>query len=305
MITDIPTSRDFYSVGTSLLNSAWDTAASLLLDVDEAKYFDVDTDEVSDAYWSAARIELSTALSIAQQGSEFLLKGRIASVSPFLLLGAQPKDWPKGCTSNDTPFSEFRTIDAQDLIKVHNTCHTNKLSPNFIESFEDLRKKRNSIMHSIDKRLSVHAVELITSVLDINHALGEESNWAKVRHEHLKNAPLSQMHTDEWADVRQVREFAIVLDLLQPSTLLEYFGFNKKQRSYICPHCAYSLARDSEIYPKSATLKPNTPKSQSIYCFICGTTQDVERTPCTEGTCKGNVISPDYGRCLTCGEYAD
>jgi len=45
------------------------------------------------AYWAAAERELANAIAIAHQGVEFLLKGRIALVSPYLLIVQDPKHW--------------------------------------------------------------------------------------------------------------------------------------------------------------------------------------------------------------------
>lgn len=303
MIVDIPSSDDFQAIGIQLLNTAWDTAASLLLDINEAEHFDVDTDEIEDAYWSAARMQLSSALSIAQQGSEFLLKAKIAEISPYLLLGTQPREWPKECSKKDTPFSSFRTIDAQDLIKVHNTVQLKKVPDEFIAEFEKLRQQRNSIMHSIDKNLSVHVKDLMMAILFINNNLGNEPNWSIVRSTYLKNTPLAQMHSEDWANQQLVREFSIVLNLLSSKALKTFFNFDKKQRAYICPNCIYLLARDAEILSKTATLSPNTPDSTTISCFVCNEIQEVDRENCSQPSCKGNVLSYESGHCLTCSSY--
>jgi hypothetical protein len=301
MITDIPTPADFQSIGVQLLNSAWDTAASLLIDVDEADHYIDDTNELIDAFWNAARLQLSTALSIAQQGSEFLLKGRIASVSPFLLLAAVPREGPAGCAATDKPFSDFRTIDAQDLIKVHNACCSPRLPDSFVTEFEDLRKKRNSIMHSIDKSLSIHVSDLVVAVLSINEALGNEKNWVRIRRTYLNDAPQSQMHSSDWVDARLVPEFMSIRNLLKPAELKRFFAFDKNQPNYICPNCAYSVDPDSEYKSLTALLKPNTPESTELWCFVCEETNEVERKNCTEEDCKSNVLSHEQGRCLTCG----
>src|SRR5947208_1683386 len=118
MITEIPTAEEFEAIGMQMLNGAWDTGASLLVDLDEAEEFNPYLEEVKEDYWNAARTQLSTGLASAQQGNEFLLKGRIAKVTPFLLIGS-PRDWPGGCATKPVPFANFRTIDAQDLVKVH------------------------------------------------------------------------------------------------------------------------------------------------------------------------------------------
>ena len=301
MITDVPSPVDFQAIGTQLLNLAWDTAISLLLDIDEARYSDLETKEITDAFWSAAKIQLSTALAIAQQGSEFLLKGRIAEITPFLLLGSTPKDWPARAGTKDVPFSDFRTIDAQDLLKVHNAVTSQKLPDEFAMQFENIRRKRNSVMHSVDQHLSVHVTELILAVLSINEYVGKGCPWTRIRHKYLQESPLSQMHSEDYADYRLAREFNIIRDLLQPSELKRYFDFDSKQRAYTCPNCAYSLASESELQPKTAILKPNTPDSVAIWCFVCDEVQKIERLPCGSEDCNGNVISLDWARCLTCG----
>jgi len=301
MITDIPTSEDFQAVGLALLNGAWDTATSLLTGIDIAESFGVETKEVADDYWASARVAIASALSSAQQGCEFLIKSRIAVVSPYLLIGALPRDWPKGCSKQSVAFSDFRTIDAQDLIKVHDTCCSVRFPDGFVTQFESLRKIRNATMHSIDKKLVVHISELIHAVLSIHAQFFPDANWAGVRHQHLKNAPMSKMHSEDWADHELVAEFEAIVSSLKPAVLKEYFGFDKKQRSYICPNCSYSLARDSGSDAYFATLKPNEPSSTSLWCFVCGEIQQVSRIDCQSEECKGNVISDDWDKCLTCG----
>ena len=71
---DIPTANDFFKSGKELLDFSWDVIAKLLTDIDEAEYYGVDPEEISDGYWTAAKRRLTTALSITQQGVEFVLK---------------------------------------------------------------------------------------------------------------------------------------------------------------------------------------------------------------------------------------
>ncbi len=86
MIQNIPKHEDFFNSGLSLLNFSWETVASLLTDLDEAEGWGVDVDEVSDAFWQASKQRLTTSLAVAQQGVEFILKGKIAEISPYLLI---------------------------------------------------------------------------------------------------------------------------------------------------------------------------------------------------------------------------
>src|SRR5690554_6664902 len=119
MIVNVPTADDFKNSGIDYLNLAWGTAASLVLDLEEMKIHKgeiysgeedlpttVNEEEIGE-YWRRAQRNLATALSLILQGTELLLKGHIAKVSPYLLLSGDPGTWPRGSQENDTNFSEF------------------------------------------------------------------------------------------------------------------------------------------------------------------------------------------------------
>jgi hypothetical protein len=95
------------------------------------------------------------------------LKAKIAEASPFLLISNLPKEWPKECDKIDTAFADFRTIDAQDLIRVYNAVSVVKLSKEFIMNFEEFRKTRNALFHTVDGRLEFSDKIIITYILDI------------------------------------------------------------------------------------------------------------------------------------------
>ena len=101
---------------------------------------------------------------------------------------------------------------------------------------------------------------------------------------------------------RMFREIDHMLDLMAPADLMRFFGFNKKQRRYICPRCYWDSDREGDIgYPRTAQLKPNTPASVNLYCFVCSNDIPVLRKNCGTAACKGNVINEqDDQECLTC-----
>jgi hypothetical protein len=78
-----------------------------------------DRESASTDYWFKAQPALANAFGLIQQAMEMALRGRIASISPFLLISRDPKDWPKTVENGAVPFSDFRTLDAADLIMVH------------------------------------------------------------------------------------------------------------------------------------------------------------------------------------------
>ena len=81
-----------------------------------------------------------------QQGVELILKGKITYISPYLLITDSPSKWPSPYKDNEISFSQFRTLDAQDLIKVHDIFADAKISDEFAKLYNSLREKRNAII---------------------------------------------------------------------------------------------------------------------------------------------------------------
>ena len=360
MILDIPSSDDFMQSGIDFLNIAWVKIIKLLLDLEEnkkllesEKYNEEDeedeltikllaysrmvaecTDEVifdqididTDQYWKKAQRILATSLSLIQQGTEFILKGYIAQVSPFLLLSRDSSNWTSKSQIEDISFSEFKTIDAHDLIKVYNAVAFRRLSENntiishrlpeeFKQRFEKLRNQRNKVMHSVDKNLKLTSKDLLVEILEISHHLIRPQSWIKTRNKLIRDQPESEFFKLAASDIdfdyylcKIAIEIDLVIKLLQPSDASKYFSF-EKQRSYICPNC-YDLAFNDyyEDYtneiPKLAQLKPNKPNSTTVYCLLCNQTSKVSRNNCNCKGCHGNVIS-DSDICMTCGNQFD
>lgn len=300
MIKDIPTPSDFYDHGLNLLNVCWDGVISLLTDLDNARNCDSDVDDKLDEYFSAAKPTLISLISIAQQGIEICLKGKISEFSPFLLIRGNPRDWPKNSEKRDLYFADFRTIDAQDLIKVYNTFSENQLPQEFINGFNKLRQKRNTIVHTVDKRITVHIVDIFLEILNAFYYLFPNKNWIKTRRAYLEKSPGVHLH-DNFANKQIIWEFSLITDFLNPASMMKYFNFNKRQRKYTCPVCWKSSDDYIDIFPTTALLKPNNQKSENLYCFICDNNMHVLRHICENEDCDSNVISEEYRICVTCG----
>lgn len=298
-VTNIPTEEDFYASGKELLDFSWDVVARLLTDIDEAEYFGVDPEEISDNYWAAAKRRLTTSLSITQQGVEFILKGKISAISPFLLIADTPAKWPSPYEGKPINFSAFRTVDAQDLIRVLDTFSSTPIPDNFVEQFHQLREKRNHIMHSVDKRLTVDVAEVIDSLLFVHKTLFPDESWVSVRLHFLDQAPDSELGAYEFSRNRVCWETELVIKLLSPSKVKKYFGIDKKQRRYLCPECRWKANRDAGFDHKLGVLKPKGPTATQLYCPVCDSTHTVIREDCDDPECPGNVLSEE-GECLTC-----
>lgn len=304
MIINVPTSEDFAKHGLMFLNLAWNTVFDLLLDFKDANDWEsIVDDEQTESYWQAAKRPLSMAHALAQQGAEVVLKSEIAVISPFLLVSAPAADWPRGCDKTNTAFADFRTMDAQDLIRACNAVRPTPLPKQFVTTYDDFRKQRNALFHTVDNRLSFSEKEIIWYILSVAQLI-RPGQWPAIRKEHLEESPAFKAYAVDYVTNRLCCEMDAMIDLLQRSDLLEWFGFDKKQRRYICPHCYWDLNHDNDPpHPRTAQLRPNTPQSRNLFCFVCGSQIPVIRKKCKYPNCKGNVIhSTADCECLTCFE---
>jgi len=283
-----------------MLNLAWDEGARLLKDLDSSGYYGVDREEVAPGYWDAARQQLATALTLAHQGAEFLLKSRIVAVSPYLLIAGQARDWPKRCAQGDTPFAEFRTLAAQDLVKVHDTVCKSPLDPKVVEELDSIRRKRNLITHTFDQRIRIEINDLLVSVLTIHSALCPEEGWVSVRAQHLSSSPISELHSADHVNGETVWEFALVVDTLDASNLVRFFGFDKTKNRYICRGCQ-TAAQDNDATPLSSTFLEDQAEPPEVWCFVCGERERVARKLCGKDSCSGDIQAIEDGICLSCG----
>ena len=295
MITEIPTPDDFKQQGIAFLNLAWHAVFNLIVQMEDSIDWKMHEEDISSQYWASASHSLVAALPLAFQGTELLIKGRICTVSPFLLLKG---DWMKASPNSDTPFSRFQTVDANEIIRVHNIVATFRLPEAFEKQFHKLRQVRNTLTHGIDSRLRVQANEIIIAVLSAVDALIEPRAWCKLRRDWLSKEPRAVAFPGTEQYHRMAREIKIILGSLSKRELLKYFGYDKDRRHYICYDCARSSEVVDDLECRFATLEPNTPDSTNVHCFACGSDNAVVRERCAH--CVGNVISNDWNVCLTC-----
>jgi len=300
MIIEIPDASDFGNSGRYFLNLAWDAISALYLDIENSSLEEWDDDhQVTDEFWASAQGRLANAAVLAQQGVEFLIKERIAEVSPFLLLYGSPRDWPSRWQEENTPFAAFRTVDAQDLVRIHNTVRADRLDDGFCQRIEALRRLRNMIVHTVDKRVRHSPGELWVSILDASHHLMGPHQWVPVRRSYLQSSPDAVLWGPDDAECQICGEFVRLLKIVKPAEAKLYLGVTLRQRFYICPHCADECS-DSDLYPMTAQLRPNSPQSTQIYCFVCRQNHAVLRIPCPAKGCAGNVVQEEGNLCLTC-----
>jgi hypothetical protein len=167
LIVNVPTAIDFTQAGSDLLNLAWSQVHEMIsrlaeFDRDAAKadeekeksIFELPGQETPEekesrhrAYWSAGERDLGNALTIAHQGIEFVLKGQVAAVSPYLLIVQDPKDWPKTDKDGNVDFGLFRTMDAIHLPRICEAVSGKQFPLDIkeeVRTFERIKKPHNT-----------------------------------------------------------------------------------------------------------------------------------------------------------------
>lgn len=295
MIEQIPTEADFRSAGLGYLNLAWDVAAQFARDLEHTDAAVWDSDgSFREQYWGVAQRALSNALALIQQGNEFLLKGRIAAVSPYLLISGGPRDWPRRCDQQDVPFSSFHTLDASDLIRVHNTVAQNRLPEEYIRLFDDLRRRRNAVMHTVDSSMKIAEKEIYLWTLESLVSL-DSASWCQVRYDYLDDSPAAMVYSDDPGTAQIYSELTRAIGLLTRNESKRLLGFSKQARRYVCPRCL-SDCGDHDVEPNLAQLAGRG----RVACILCGTSTTVDRRECEADDCKSNVIATASGVCLLC-----
>jgi hypothetical protein len=260
------------------------------LDQSEVHVWDSDG-SVTSEYWEAAQEPLAIAITLLHQGCEFLVKGKICQVSPYLLLSQNPNKWPSDCAKKDVSFSDYRTIDAQDLSKVANTVCKDRLPDQFVTLFDSIRRDRNKLIHTAKSGVILTPYKILKDILNIYSNLFKSSDWLKQRRGYLSNNFETIVYSTDHINCYLNWELIKVFSLLKPGEVQKHFGYNKNQRAYMCPVC------DCVERFKIAQLKPNEPDSTNLSCIICGKLIPIVRESCKY--CPGNVLDKSY-QCLSC-----
>lgn len=313
MILDFPTKHDFFNAANDYLNSSWEPIIEHLRQFEELRgvFADSEHEEESKRYWSSAKQTLITATALVQQATEFYIKGRISHVSPYLLISGNPQSWPKGCGKKNTEFSSFRTLDAQDLLKVHDTVCDERFTDNFIQWFDDLRIIRNKIMHTVDKSLNVTPEEVIDLILFAHNYFSDSKCWFESRRQYLEKTPVNSMKSIQDDDNCEcyilqtlLIEFGIATKLLKPAQTKLYLKFDKKLQSVHCPKCSYSVSRmdfwDHEFIHDCGKTYYKIDGSEIYTCKICNHEGSILNKHCSEYGCEGELLDSELGICFSC-----
>jgi|SRR5271165_2365248 len=200
MITEIPSPQEFAQASLDLLHLAWTIAARTLEELDASEVASWDEDgSAADAYLTSAQPELGNAVALVLPAQAMGLKGRIAKISPFLIIARDPRDWPRQCDSSDVSFADFRSADAADLIRIHDTVGDKRIAPEFASLFNMVRRRRNVLVHSVSKSERIRPPEVIRYIFQTISHLHDKVYWPRERVRYLSDSPLSPAWSSDFS----------------------------------------------------------------------------------------------------------
>lgn len=338
MIIDIPTRDEFEKSALDLMNTAWSQVSELLIEFNELipliegslrndvmpeirpdgnNWISYASDESitrnTEAYWKASRQTMLIALTLVQQAVEFFIKGRLVSISSHLLIDLSVSTLPKQCTQEDTSFSSFKTIDAQDLIKIHDTVYPDRFDDGFKTWYTNMRTLRNKIIHIVANEIQVSPEKILEDILYIQQYFMPSSDWSRERIAYLLSTPdnsIDFIHNDAEFVHQHImtqlhRELKAIIEKLQPSVVKKYLGYDKTRHALHCPSCYKILSSyyyfDPDNEEPIKTFQTISRTSDEYKCFVCGLNRRMifHEKSCEE--CGERLINPDDGICLACG----
>lgn len=313
MLTDIPDSSDFYTSAENLINGAWNSLTKLLQNHEVFEDLGSEQEAISQ-YWLYAKPELTSALAMVQHAVEFYLKAKILSVSPYLLISLDPRSLPSKSDISDISFSEFRTLDAQDLLKIHNTFSSERLTDDFKQWFNGMRSMRNKIMHTVDKTLSVEPASLARSILECHEYLVGKNCWIQSRTSYLNRSPEHgvgigierENENDSYIHMAIHRELSLVINRLNPADTKRFFKYSKRLLAAPCSAC-YKIFSRCEFFDDKwtdtfvQTLQEKSNFDGEMECFVCGYVTETSEIQCKE--CGGFIVDKSTQECSQCAIF--
>jgi hypothetical protein len=306
MIINTPVKLDFEIAAKENLTQAFD----LLFKVYE-NYVDYDElikEEVTiDDLWTHNNGTIRTSLILLYQAIEGLMKATICETSPLLLIDKPRKDWPSLPNDENKDFDSLYSIGGESLLTTF--CATNskiQIDSSFIHFIEDIRQKRNQIIHGTTNTI-ISPKFIIESILKTFTIWFGKNSWLAELKANLLENPLFGYFDSDYESTDSYKYLDFVLLVIGKNILSKHLSIDIKGRAYFCPECKYSIeSEDGWMDSKWAFLSPNNPTSNRLTCVNCNTIFEVIRDKCNEEVCKGNVLcnATEYKGsgiiCLTC-----
>lgn len=308
MITNVPTWEDLQTISLQLYFKAWANAVEIITEFDEVYPEGTDWKEEWESYVAAAQSDLQSVYTLIQQSQEIGIKALIARVSPFLLL--KRPEAKASAPDGAYDFSDFQTIDASELVRVHNIFCDAKLSDDFARDFETLRRERNKIAHIGLFNRTLTPEDLVDLLIKQYQQLYPGRAWLVDNVTFVSKRRWADIGDyDEWSPVGQtLYELWKILPRVTPAQFEVILGHSYDEERMICPDCGHALERftdGSEPYAADVPTAYQT-EAEKMACVACAETFSLIAKRCDPENCDGTFAAVADGSifCVTCGEEA-
>lgn len=298
-IKDIPSSNDFRKMGIEHIMIGYDGVLKFLTPLHENDDdYGVTEPEKMDhiqEYWEDARLSLLVHTGLIHEGIDFILKGLISNVSPYLLIKNDPSEIKK-----KEYFSELLTHDSKALPLLVNTYCESRVDDKFLRMFENSRKRRNKIRHTYDGSLKVQAEDIIKETLQmVNYLLNEK--WMNLRCDYYNREAFLTLYQayDLTARPHLLNEFKVLSKVVTPSEFRAVFHTHKKQRFFLCFLCTHpdytEEIRTCHLVEEGCF--------KYLFCLLCSEKFETHEKKCREEDCECNIVVSEYSKCAYCSDY--
>ena len=301
MLDKVPKAPKLLESGKELLNLSWRLVVDVLRAQDE-DFYEQMTQKQKNMFWKSARREFLTAHTLLVQGIELIIKSRIASVSPLLLI----ERLSDGSIGENEDFCNCKTIQESVLVSCHNKVVGDSISPQFAKKFKEMLDLRNEIIHlETNKHTKIPEIkklanDVVSDIMSVSDELLHE-RWLKIREEFLEESVYIYGDKHTYARVLLCQEFRAIKNSLSATEYGRIFHHNKKAKCYCCVKCydACGCTHGWEFNEyKFAVVDPKD--STKIYCPVCGNHYAYEKYKCSDNFCRGALHAD--GTCLCCLE---
>jgi hypothetical protein len=315
VIKNIPTADDLLLVSLRLYFKAWSDTTGII--TEWAEYGEwaseaQDENEALDAragwgkYIAAAQSDLQGIFTLIQQSQEIGLKARICAVSPFLLLkrtDIKPSDGENGVWD----FTDFPTLDAAELVRVHNIFCATTLSKAFQAKYEEIRRSRNKISHLGMYHQNIEPLAIL-DILQLQYSeLYPGRRWMEDR---LHFAALGK-----WADfsfdsdfnerTRLYNELWRLIPELTDRQFEWLMGHDRNEERFICHECGHDAGLGNTDPYASDVPTAYSIADGNVRCVICDKEYPMKHAaPCPVPECKcewQSDLEGFEGLCMKCG----
>lgn len=302
MIKNKPNPEEFKTLSIQYLAQSIDLL--LKTEIALATHGDWETNELEEE-WEDRQGILGNSLIMLFLAIENFLKYEICKVNPLLLIAGEPSKW--GALGSDKDFEELYIHQFDDLLVIHQEIGSTPIETDIKATLDELRVKRNKYTHGLHREKLAPSYIVNAQTVFLAGLWGHE--WLKDFKSVMLAEPLYGLSSEEEENMQLLSYYKFFEKYLSNNKFKELIGMPIDGRRYMCPYCSNNAIESGiSAEPNYARLEPNKPESVEIKCWLCCSHAEVQRTDCTHGECRGNVIYPEDNYhehvsncCLTCG----